>query len=90
MRSATVGPEEPSHRELAILRAVAMGRAEITCSCEPDLFIDGLFFSDQYVARQLAHRNLIAPARPGRIGRRVHARLTSTGQAMLDTAADAA
>ncbi|KFZ77047.1 hypothetical protein ED92_38790 [Amycolatopsis sp. MJM2582] len=70
---------ELSFRELAILRAVAAGRAEITNSSEPDLFIDGLPCCDQYTAHGLAHRMLIAQDRPGPVGRRVSARLTASG-----------
>ncbi|WP_236789897.1 hypothetical protein [Amycolatopsis sp. GM8] len=75
----------PSDRALAILRAVAHGRAEMTCSCEPDLFIDGLACCDQATARFLAHSNLIRPARPGEVGQRVPVRLTSAGRDALAT-----
>lgn len=87
MTSSTQGL---SRRAFAILRAVATGRAEITCSCEPDLYIDGLVCCDQYTAHLLAHRNLIAQARPGRIGQRVRAHLTAAGVAVLETVAEAA
>lgn len=72
-----------SQRALAILRAAAGGRAEMTCSCEPDLFIDGLACCDQVTARLLAHLRLIGPARPGPIGVRVPVRLTDAGRRML-------
>ncbi|ONF73696.1 hypothetical protein [Amycolatopsis keratiniphila] len=81
---------ELSHRELAILRAVASGRAEITCSSEPDLFIDGLPCCDQYTAHVLAHRGLIVPAQPGPIGHRVRARLTAAGGAAAGNVGEAA
>jgi hypothetical protein len=68
---------------MALLRAVAEGRAEITASCEPDLFIDGLSCGDQYTAHLLAHAGLIRPARPTEIGERVRAELTSTGHAVF-------
>lgn len=45
-----------SHRTLAILRAVADGRAELTLSCERNLRIDGLLCCDQETAHDLAHR----------------------------------
>lgn len=67
-------------RALAMLRAAASGRAEMTCSCEPDLFIDGLACCDQVTARFLAHADLICPARPGAIGQRVPVRLTAAGR----------
>ncbi len=86
----TSSAQDLSRRAVAILRAVAAGRAEITCSCEPDLYIDGLVCCDQYTSHVLAHRNLVAQARPGRIGQRVHARLTAAGVAVLETVAEAA
>jgi hypothetical protein len=82
--------EDLSCRALAILRAVAIGRAEITCSSEPDLFVDGLPCCDQYTAHDLAHRALIVPVRPGRLGQRVRARLTPAGAAALGTVDEAA
>lgn len=78
-----VGEQRATGRELAMLRAVAAGRAELMCSCEPDLYIDGLCCCDQYTAHRLASRGLIQPAAPGAIGQRVRAELTTAGQAML-------
>lgn len=72
-----------NHRERAALQAIARGLAEVTCSSEPDLFIDGLACCDQFTAHNLAHRALIAPARPGRRGERVPAILTEAGHAAL-------
>ncbi|MEV0089123.1 hypothetical protein [Saccharopolyspora sp. NPDC050642] len=71
------------HRHRAYLRAVADGRAEMTCSRQPDLFIDGLACCDQHTAHQLAENGLISPARPGTPGQRVPAVLTDTGNAAL-------
>lgn len=73
-----------NHRERATLRAVAEGHAEISCSCEPDLFIDGLSCCDQSTVHRLARLGLIAlgppgqvrPARPGTTHR---SRFASTG-----------
>ncbi|UOX92955.1 hypothetical protein MUY14_20910 [Amycolatopsis sp. FBCC-B4732] len=87
---ATGLPDELNHRARAMLRAVAAGRAEIACSCEPDLYIDGLVCCDQYTAHELAHRGLLAPARPGWVGQRVRARLTPAGAAALGTVGEAA
>lgn len=70
-------------RDRALLRAVAAGRAEMTCSCEPDLFVDGLCFCDQFAAHQLAHQGLIRPAAPGPVGQRVRAELTPAGRSAL-------
>lgn len=70
-------------RHRAYLRAVQAGRAEMTCSCEPDLFVDGLGCCDQVTAHQLADADLIQPAIAGKPGQRVPARLTSMGSAAL-------
>jgi hypothetical protein len=67
-----------------MLRATAQGRAEISLSCEPDLFVDGLPCCDQFTARQLSHGGLVQPARLGLIGQRVPARLTSAGRSVLE------
>ncbi|SFW71438.1 hypothetical protein [Amycolatopsis australiensis] len=75
---------ELNHRERATLRAVAGGHAEISCSCEPDLFIDGLSCCDQSTVHRLARLGLIAPARPGKCGERVPALLTEAGVRALD------
>lgn len=72
-----------SHRGRNLLRAVAAGRAEMTCSCEPDIYIDGLPCCDQYTSHALARRGLVAPTRPGLPGQRVPARLTEKGLSEL-------
>lgn len=72
-------------RALAVLRAVAAGRAEISLSCEPDLFIDGIPCCDQEVSRALAHEGLIRPARAGSIGQRVPALITRAGNNLIAT-----
>lgn len=74
-------------RVRALLRAVAAGRAEMTCSCEPDVYVDGLCFCDQYLAHQVAHQGLIRPAAPGPVGQRVRAVLTPTGRTALEVSA---
>lgn len=79
---------EPEHepvprRVLAMLRDVAAGRAEVTCSCEPDLYVDGLGCCDQYTAHQLASGGLVRPTAPGALGQRVRAELTPAGHAVL-------
>jgi hypothetical protein len=78
------------NRALAMLRAVADGRAEMTCSCEPDLFVDGLACCDQMTAHALAHAGLIQPARPGVVGQRVPVRLTPHGYALVVAPPEAA
>lgn len=78
--------EELNYRERATLRAVALGRAEITCSSEPDLFVDGLACCDQSTVHRLARLGLIEPTAAGRPGQRVPARITALGRSALDTA----
>lgn len=81
-----VGQPAASGRELALLRAVAAGRAQMTVSCEPDLTIDGLNCCDQHAAHGLSHAGLICPGAVGVLGSRVPAALTSAGAALLATA----
>jgi hypothetical protein len=82
-RGTEPGDQQVTCRELAMLRAVAAGRAELIRSCEPDLYIDGLCCCDQYTAHQLARRGLLRATAPGRIGERVRAELTATGHAFF-------
>lgn len=74
---------ELNNRERATLRAVGRGRAEIICSCLPDLFIDGLACCDQFTAHRLARLSLIVPQRSGRLGERVPAMLADAAHAVL-------
>jgi hypothetical protein len=69
-----------SHRAMAMLRAVAAGRATMSGSCEPDLFIDGVACCDQVTAHVLAHAGYLRPSCPGD---RVPAELTESGRAAL-------
>lgn len=69
-----------SRRALSILRAVADGRAQMSRSCEPDLFIDGVSCCDQMTAHDLARDGYIRPSHPGD---RVPAELTQAGLAAL-------
>ncbi|SDZ36358.1 hypothetical protein SAMN05216215_10646 [Saccharopolyspora shandongensis] len=77
---------ELNYRERAALRAVAAGRVEITCSCEPDLFIDGVAFCDQQTAHLLVHEGLMRPAARGEPGQLVAAELTGPGMERLGMA----
>jgi hypothetical protein len=72
-----------NHRALAMLRAVVAGRAQLSCSQEPDLFIDGVPCCDQFTAHVLAHDGLIEPAYTGDVGQRVPATLTAAGLAAI-------
>lgn len=74
---------ELNFRMRAILRAVASGRAQLSLSCEPDMFVDGLACSDQMSAHVLFHAGLIRPVRPGHIGERVPAALTGDGESAM-------
>lgn len=74
---------ETNHRTLAMLRAVAAGRAQLSCSSEPDLFIDGLSCCDQFAAHALVHAGLVQQGRPGLVGQRVLAALTPAGRQLV-------
>jgi hypothetical protein len=66
-----------SHRDRAVLRAVAAGRC--TVSAIGVLAVDGLGCCDQFVGRRLATAGLIATG-PG------PAHLTDTGRALIEAA----
>jgi hypothetical protein len=74
-----------NRRALAMLRAVGAGRAELTCSCEPDLRVDGLPCCDQSTAHDLARAGLIRPAGGPvvAVGQWTRAELTSDGRLAL-------
>ncbi len=75
--------ESLTNRDRAILRAVGSGTAELACSAQPDLFVDGRSCCDQGAVRHLARAGLIGPAVAGAIGQRVPAVLTPAGRAAL-------
>ncbi|MEV4050254.1 hypothetical protein AB0J55_03610 [Amycolatopsis sp. NPDC049688] len=75
-----------SHRDRAILRAVADGRATLRCGCAPDLFVDGVACCDQHAVHELARAGLLGPVRPGTPGTVVPAALTELGSVVLDEA----
>ena len=68
-----------SHRDRAILRAVAAGRCEISGRAGCPLMIDGVGCCDQFVGPRLTQAGLIT-ALPGR------AALTDSGRALLEAA----
>lgn len=76
-----------TRRAIAILRAVAANRAELTLRCGPNLRIDGLPCCDQLTARALATAGLVRPARPHPPGSWVRAELTPQGWDGLRAAA---
>ena len=77
----------PSHRDIALLRAVAAGRVQMTRSSEPDLFVDGIACCDQVAATRLARIGLVEPGALAAVGGRAPARLTALGARVLDEAA---
>jgi hypothetical protein len=77
MNATTVAPL--THRDRAVLRAVAAGRCEATAGAF--LVVDGLCLSDQFAGPRLAAAGLIAVGpQPG------PARLTASGHALLTAA----
>lgn len=74
-----------NRRELAMLRAIAAGRAELTRSCEPDLRVDGLPCCDQTTAHALVREGLVRPvsAPGGAVGQWTRAELTPDGRLAL-------
>ncbi|MBB4684523.1 hypothetical protein [Amycolatopsis jiangsuensis] len=62
MSGSDEAPVELSHRAMAMLKAIAQQRAEMSTSCEPDLFIDGFSCCDQMTAHALARGGYVRPA----------------------------
>src|SRR4051812_38117575 len=56
-------PNALSRRAIAMLKAIGEGRAELRCSCEPDLRVDGLSCCDQNTAHDLARAGLVRATR---------------------------
>ena len=84
--TATTSLPPVNFRTLAMLRAIGSGRGQVSCSREPDLFIDGLSCGDQYAAHALAHQGLVRPGRPGLPGELVPALLTDAGRELVASA----
>lgn len=80
---STASHAELTNRHIALLRAVAAGRCELTASCVPDLFIDGRANCDQSAAHLLVRMGLVRHAEAAEIGQRVPAVLTEAGRAVL-------
>jgi hypothetical protein len=78
--------QELSRREVALLRATAANRVDLTRSAEPDVRVDGLPFCDPTTARSLVHAGLIEAATPVAPGHRAPARLTAAGAEALGMA----
>jgi hypothetical protein len=79
----SIYPSALNRRAIAMLKAVGEGRAELRCSCEPDLRVDGLSCCDQNTAHDLARAGLIrAIGTPAR-GQWAPAELTDAGHRAL-------
>ena len=76
-------PNALSRRAIAMLKAIADGRAELRCSCEPDLRVDGLSCCDQNTAHDLAHAGLVRATRLVAPGQWAPAELTEAGHRAL-------
>ena len=76
-------PNALSRRAIAMLKAIADGRAELRCSCEPDLRVDGLSCCDQNTAHDLAHAGLVRATRLVAPGQWAPAELTDAGHRAL-------
>ena len=70
-----------SLRDLAVLRAVAAGRCQISERFGGNLVIDGVWFTDQFAGSRLTEAGLILPDPQGR-----PAQLTGSGRALLEAA----
>jgi hypothetical protein len=70
-----------SHRDRAVLRAVAAGRCAFSAAAGGALVVDGLCFADQFAGPRLTSAGLIAV--PGGTG---PARLTESGRELLAAA----
>jgi hypothetical protein len=76
-------PNALSRRAIAMLKAIGEGRAQIRCSCEPDLRVDGLSCCDQNTAHDLARAGLIRAVGAPAPGQWVPAELTDAGHRAL-------
>lgn len=70
-----------THRDRAVLRAVAAGRCEISAAAGGALVVDGLCLSDQFAGSRLTAAGLIAAAAGSG-----PALLTPSGHAVLQAA----
>jgi hypothetical protein len=57
-----------SQRDLAILRAVPAGRCEISKTCDANLVIDGMWFTDQLAGPRLTEARFDPPRSARRSG----------------------
>lgn len=78
MSTSTIGL---THRDRAVLRAVAAGRCVLSAADGAALLVDGRCCADQFVGPRLSAAGLIAAAAPADI-----AYITPAGRALLDAA----
>ena len=83
MCTPTIYGSQLTHRDRAMLRAAAEGRAQLTGGCEPDLYVDGLPCCDQPSAHNIVHMGLLVPVQTAALGQCVRAVLTEAGRAAL-------
>jgi hypothetical protein len=79
-----------THRDRALLSAVAMGRCDLVTSGVPDLRVDGRWFCDQPRAHALVAAGLVVRATGARDDPSTPAILSSAGRAALGQAAGSA
>lgn len=71
-----------SHRDRAVLRAVAGGRCRLARDLGGTLLVDGLCFADPFAGSRLRDAGLIVAAAP----QTEQVRLTESGRALLGAA----
>lgn len=74
--------DELTNREIAILRAVGAGRAQLLMSCAPGLTVDG-GWCDYGAVWHLVTEGLIRASKPAAVGQCVPAVLTESGHRIL-------
>jgi hypothetical protein len=81
MTGTTVTPI--SHRDRAVLRAVAAGRCRLSRELHDVLLVDGMCLANQFAGSRLASAGLIVPAAP----EDDELRLTASGRALIEAVA---
>ncbi|RJQ68878.1 hypothetical protein D5S17_31385 [Pseudonocardiaceae bacterium YIM PH 21723] len=71
-----------NQREVALLRAVAAGRAQLRAGSGGELTVDGAW-CDRVAVHRLVTGGMIQPAREGAVGQLLPAELTEAGEFQL-------
>jgi hypothetical protein len=79
----TMTPTELSHRDRAVLRAVAAGRCVVSGNIGMSLLIDGRYCSDQFAGLRLSGAGLIATSASGSGLREAHPKRSHTTRRVL-------